>query len=267
MKFLFCGDIVGRSGRDAVMKHLPALKAEHAPDFIIANADNAAGGFGVTPLLARELFNAGVDVVTAGDHVWDQKELLPFLSQERRLLRPANFPDGAPGFGSGLFEAKNGRKVLVIHLLGQVFHKEHAECPFRTVDRLLDAYRMPSGAAAIFVDFHAEATSEKTAMGHHLNGRVSAVIGSHTHIPTRDARVLSKGTAYQTDAGMCGDYDSVIGFRPEGPIRRFLTKMPKIRLETAENEGTLSGALIETDDRTGLALRIQPVQMGGVALC
>lgn len=266
MKLLFCGDIVGRAGRDAVLKHLPALKREHAPDFTVLNVDNAAGGFGVSPELARELLKAGADVLTGGDHVWDQKEIVPYLAQEKRLLRPANFPDSVAGSGFGIFEAANGKKVAVLHLLGQVFHKEHAACPFANADKLLEGVRLGAGVAAILVDFHAEATSEKTAMGIYLDGRVSAVLGSHTHIPTADARILPKGTAYQTDCGMCGDYNSVIGFAPEGPLKRFLTKVTKAKMEPAVGEGTLCGALIETDDATGKARAITPLKIGG-ALC
>ncbi len=253
MKLLFLGDIVGRSGRDAVVKHLPRLKTEYAIDFAIVNGDNAAGGFGITPQMVRDLLAAGADVVTAGDHVWDQKDLPPFLAQEKRLLRPANFPDSAPGAGHGVYTTASGKKIVVLHLLGQVFHKEHAACPFATADSVLAPYRLGAGVQAIFVDFHAEATSEKNAMGHYLDGRVSAVIGSHTHVPTADTRIFPKGTAYQTDAGMCGDYNSVIGFAPEGPLKRFLTKIPKAKMEPAEGEGSVCGVVVETDDATGLA--------------
>lgn len=266
MKLFFCGDIVGRSGREAALSHLPRLKAEHAFDFVVASGDNAAGGFGITSAVARELLAGGVDVITGGDHIWDQKEILPYLAQEKRLLRPANFPDSAPGAGSGLFEAVSGRKVFVVHLLGQVFHKEHAACPFATANQLLEGVRMPAGAQAILVDFHAEATSEKMAMGHHLDGRVSLVVGSHTHVPTADARILPRGTAYQTDAGMCGDYNSVIGFAPEGPLQRFLTKISRVPLEPASGEGTLCGVMVETDDTTGLAKAVTAIRRGGV-LC
>lgn len=266
MKLFFCGDVVGRSGRDAVIRHLPKLQPELGIDFTVVNCDNASGGFGVSPKDARDLFAAGADVLTAGDHVWDQKDIIPYLEQERRLLRPANFPDGTPGFGGGLFTGRNGHKVFVLHLLGQVFHKENAECPFAKANQMLAGTKLGHGVQAILVDFHAEATSEKMAMGHHVKGRVSAVVGSHTHVPTNDARVLTGGTAYITDAGMCGDYDSVIGFKPESPLTRFLTKTNKARLEPAEGEGTLSGVLIDIDDKTGKAGSILPVQRGG-ALC
>lgn len=252
MKLLFLGDIVGRSGRDAVVKHLPQLKREHGLNFVVASGDNAAGGFGITPVICRELFDAGVDVVTGGDHVWDQKETVAFLSMEKRFLRPANFPAKTPGAGFGLYE-KNGKKILVVHLLGQVFMRDHVDCPFATADRILDGYRLGANVDAIMVDMHCEATSEKMAMGKYLDGRVSLVVGSHTHVPTADARVLPKGTAYQTDAGMCGDYDSVIGFEASGPLERFLSKMPKIRMEPAQGEGVACGVLAEIDAKTGLA--------------
>lgn len=258
MKLLFLGDIVGRSGRDAVVAALPKLRAEHALDFMVVSGDNAAGGFGITPQVCKELFDAGADVITGGDHIWDQKEIIPYLSQEKRLLRPANFPDKAPGRGHGLFENKSGKKLFVLHLLGQVFHKEHTNCPFATADKLLDGVKL--GAQNILVDTHAEATSEKMAMGKYLDGRVSVVTGSHTHVPTADARILPKGTAYQTDAGMCGDYDSVIGFEASGPLERFLTKISRIKMEPASGAATVCGTLVETDDKTGLANSCKAIQ-------
>lgn len=260
MNILFLGDIVGRSGRDAVVKHLPHLKREWAVDFVVVSGDNAAGGFGITPVIARELFAAGADIITGGDHVWDQKEIVPFLSTEKKLLRPANFPHRAPGTGHALITLPSGKKVLVLHLLGQVFHKEHLDCPFAAVDRLLEGMTLGKNVSAILVDFHAEATSEKMAMGKYLDGRVSAVVGSHTHVPTHDARIFPKGTAYQTDAGMCGDYDSVIGFEASGPLERFLTKITKHKMEAASGEATLCGFFVETDDATGLAKSCRAVQ-------
>lgn len=261
MKLLFCGDVVGRAGRDAVVKHLPKLRAEWKLDFVVVDGDNAAGGFGITPAVCKDFFEAGADVVTGGDHIWDQKEIIPYLASEKRLLRPQNFPDKAPGTGHGLFTAKNGKKVLVVHLLGQVFHKEHTNCPFATVDKMLEGMTLGANVSAIIVDMHAEATSEKMAMGQYLNGRVSMVVGSHTHVPTADARVLTKGTGYQTDAGMCGDYNSVIGFDKEAPLERFLTKISKNRLEPAAGEGILCGLLVETDDATGLAISAQAMSV------
>lgn len=261
MNLLFLGDVVGRSGRDAVVKHLPSLRAEHALDFVVVNGDNAAGGFGITPALCKDFFDAGADVVTGGDHIWDQKEIIPYISQEKRLLRPQNFPDRTPGTGYGIFTAKSGKKVLVLHLLGQVFHKEHAHCPFATADTLLAQVTLGRGVSAALVDFHAEATSEKMAMGQYLDGRVSMVVGSHTHVPTQDARILPRKTAYQTDSGMCGDYNSVIGFKPEGPREKFLSKVPKFgKLEPAAGEATLCGCLVSTDEVTGLATACRAIQ-------
>ena len=253
MRLLFLGDVVGRSGRDAVVAQLPGLRASLALDAIIVNGDNAAGGFGITPAICRDFLAAGADIVTGGDHIWDQKDIVPYLSQEKRLLRPQNFPEKTPGTGMAIVTLSTGKKLGVLHLLGQVFHKEHAACPFAEADRQLAQWRLGANLDAFLVDFHAEATSEKNAMGHYLDGRVSAVVGSHTHVPTSDARVLKNGTAYHTDAGMCGDYDSVIGFEKTAPLERFLTKISKNRLEPASGKATLCGTLIELDTRTGLA--------------
>ena len=260
MKLLFLGDIVGRAGRDAVLAHLPALKADYAVDFCVVNADNAAGGFGVTPAICAELFQAGADVITGGDHIWDQRDIIPMLSQDQRVLRPHNYPPRTPGSGVALHQLANGKKIAVIHVLGQVFHKEHVSCPFACVEAVLKEYAMGRQVQAILVDFHAEATSEKMAMGHFCDGRASVVVGSHTHVPTADARILAKGTANQTDAGMCGDYHSVIGFDMAAPLERFLSKINKVRLEPASGAGVICGLLVVTDDRTGLALRCVPIQ-------
>lgn len=252
MKILFLGDVVGRSGRDAITSQLPKIRKELLIDFAIVNADNAASGFGVTPNICKDFFAAGADVVTGGDHIWDQKEITSYIDGEKRLLRPHNFPDKTPGTGTGEFATKDGKKVMVIHLLGQVFHKEHTNCPFATVDRLLEGVNLKT--TSVIVDFHAEATSEKMAMGKYLDGRVSMVVGSHTHVPTNDARVLPKGTAYQTDGGMCGDYDSVIGFDSAAPLERFLTKVHRgSKLEPAQGAATLCGLLAEIDYTSGLA--------------
>jgi hypothetical protein len=258
---LFCGDVVGRSGREAVLKHVPRLRAEHALDFVIVNGDNAARGFGITPDIVREFLAAGVDVVTGGDHIWDQKEIFPYLEREPRLLRPHNFPEKAAGKGFGIYPLPDGRSIAVLHLLGQVFHKEYLDCPFACADRALATTRLKQEVAAIFVDMHAEATSEKNAMAHFLDGRVSAVVGSHTHVPTADARIFPKGTAYQTDAGMCGDYDSVIGFEPDVPLQIFTTKIRKARMTPASGTGTLAATLIMLDGATGLARSITPLMV------
>lgn len=250
MKILFLGDVVGRSGRDAVVAHVPKLRKELNLDFVVVSGDNAAGGFGITPTICKDFYDHGVDCVTGGDHVWDQKEIIPFLSKEKRFLRPQNFPAKTPGFGVGRYSA-GAKEVVVIHLLGQVFMRDHVDCPFATADKILEDLSLKK--SVIIVDMHCEATSEKTAMGKYLDGRVSLVTGSHTHVPTADARVLPKGTAYQTDAGMCGDYDSVIGFEASGPLERFLTKISKTKMEPASGEGRLCGTLAEIDDKTGLA--------------
>jgi metallophosphoesterase (TIGR00282 family) len=260
MRLLFFGDVVGRSGRDALMAQLPALKRQLAADVVVVNVDNAAGGFGVSGTICRELLGGGADVLTGGDHIWDQKDILPTLAQEKRLLRPQNYPEKTPGHGHYVLNAAGGKRVLVVHVMGQVFMRDQVQCPFAQMDHILSEYRLGKDVSAIVVDFHAEATSEKMAMGVYLDGRVSMVVGSHTHVPTHDARVLPKGTAYQTDAGMCGDYDSVIGFESSGPLLRFTSKLPKVKIEPAQGVATLCGVLVETDDATGLAKSCRPVQ-------
>lgn len=261
MKILFCGDVVGRSGREAVLEHVPMLRGVHGLDAVVVNIDNAAGGFGATPDEIRTFAAAGVDVMTGGDHIFDQKEALGMLAKEPRLLRPHNFPASVPGTGCRLFTLTSGRKLLILHLLGQVFHREYLNSPFECAEAALAPYRLGSTVDAILVDMHAEATSEKMAMGVYLDGRVSAVIGSHTHVPTADAHILKGGTAYQTDAGMCGDYDNtIIGFKPEGPMQQFLHKYRKVRMEPGRGRGTLSGVIIEIK-QNGLAERITPVKI------
>lgn len=260
MKLLFCGDVVGRAGRDAVTRFVPQLRAEYQLDAVIVNVDNAAGGFGVTADCCRVMKDAGVDVFTGGDHVWDQKDAQKLVETEDRLLRPHNYPARTPGTGLRLFTLKNSKKLLVLHLLGQVFHKEYLDSPFLCAETALAPFRLANNVDAILVDMHAEATSEKNAMGIFLDGKVSAVVGSHTHIPTADYRILPKGTAYQTDTGMCGNYQSVIGFEPEAPLAQFLLKMRKIRMEPAKGNGTLSALLVETNDKSGLATRVEYLQ-------
>ncbi|MCC7260390.1 MAG: TIGR00282 family metallophosphoesterase [Alphaproteobacteria bacterium] len=262
MKFLLLGDVIGRSGREAVKKHLPRLRVEWSLDFVLVNVDNASGGFGVTPKHCDEFLKMGADVLTGGDHVWDQSEIKPYINNAPRMLRPLNFPEGTPGRGTGLYEVK-GKKVLVVHALGQVFMRENLDCPFRAVEQVLKGHVLGKTVDAILVDFHAEATSEKNAMGLFLDGKVSAVVGSHTHIPTSDVRVLPNGTAYQTDMGMCGDYNSIIGMQPAGPMEIFLKKMRKVKMTPALGEATLCGLYVETDDATGLAKEVRTVQVGG----
>lgn len=264
MKILFLGDVVGRAGRKAIKQHLKNLKDEHQIDFTIINCDNASGGFGVNRATHQELLELGADVLCGGDHIWDQKEITTFLNDSKKLLRPMNFPKACPGTGARIFVTDAGKKILVIHLLGQVFIKYHVDCPFAAADEILKNNKLGRDVDAIFVDFHAEASSEKMAMGKFLDGRVSAVIGSHTHIPTNDCHVMKGGTAFQSDAGMCGDYDSVIGMEKNVPLQMFLQKRKFDRMEPAQGEATLCGAVVEIDDATGLAKKIFPIKFGGI---
>jgi 2',3'-cyclic-nucleotide 2'-phosphodiesterase len=262
MKLLFLGDIVGRAGREAVVRHLPTLRTTLQPDIVIANAENAAAGFGITRAIADELLKLGIDCLTTGNHVWDQRELLGQIDQLPRLLRPLNYPAGTPGRGHALIALPDKRQVLVINLMGRLF-MDALDDPFAAIESLLGQYRLGNNLAGIFVDFHAEASSEKMALGHFLDGRVSAVVGTHTHVPTADAMLLPRGTAYQTDSGMCGDYHSVIGMKKEVPVARFTRKLPTDRLSPAEGEATLCGVYVEIHDATGLAQTIKPVRVGG----
>ena len=263
MRILFLGDVMGRAGRAAVQTRLPVLRADWKLDFVVVNGENASGGMGLTPEHARLLLAAGADALTLGDHAFDQKDMLAFIETEPRIIRPLNYAKGAPGRGARVFEATHGRKVLVAQALGQVFMKRPFDDPFSAVEPVLKAHPPGGLVQASLIDMHCEATSEKMAMGHFCDGRASIVVGTHTHVPTADAMVLAKGTAYQTDAGMCGDYDSVIGMDKAEPMRRFLTGMAKDRFTPAEGEATLSGCFVETDDRTGRAVRIDMVRVGG----
>jgi metallophosphoesterase (TIGR00282 family) len=264
MRFAFFGDVVGRSGRDGISDHLPDLRRRLGLDFVVINAENAASGFGITENTARELFAAGADCLTLGNHSWDQREALTYIVREHRLIRPANYPilSEAPGRGSQVFETNAGHRVLVVNLLGRV-HMDAMDDPFAAVDRELDACPLGSVADAVIVDMHCEATSEKMAMGHYCDGRASLVVGTHTHVPTADAQILNGGTAYQTDAGACADYDSVIGNQKEEPLRRFTTKISGGRYKPAEGPATVCGVYVETDPKTGLALRVEPIRIGG----
>jgi metallophosphoesterase (TIGR00282 family) len=226
------------------------------------NGENSAGGFGISEAILTELLDAGADVVTTGNHVWDQREALVFIERYDRLLRPINFPQGTPGKGAGLFKAANGMDVLVINAMGRVFMQD-LDDPFPAVEQELAACGLKSGADVILIDFHAEATSEKEAMGHFVDGRASAVIGTHTHVPTADEQILNGGTAYISDAGMCGDFDSVLGMDKEEPINRFLTKISTRRFAPSLGVATICGVGIEIDDTTGLARAIAPVRLGG----
>lgn len=258
MKILFIGDIVGKGGRRAVAEILPKLVLDEGIDFVIANGENAAGGMGITPEKAKQLFEMGVDVITSGNHIWKKKEIIPFLDQEARLLRPANYPPGVPGKGCGVYTTKKGGVVAVLNLEGRVFMRA-LESPFKVAEQQLAYLRRE--ARVIFVDFHAEATSEKIALGWFLDGEVSAIIGSHTHVQTADERLLPGGTAYMTDAGMTGPCDSVIGIKKEIAIERFLTLMPN-KFETASGKVELQGAIVEVNEADGLGVSIRRVKMG-----
>lgn len=262
MRVLFLGDIVGRSAREAIVDQMPRLRTELDLDFVVVNGENAAGGFGITKAICEELYDCGVDVITLGNHAWDQREAMIHVDQETRLIRPRNFPQGTPGRGSCLYQTEKGQQVLVINAMGRVF-MDALDCPFASVGEALDETPLGDIADFVLVDFHAEATSEKMAMGHFCDGRASLVVGTHSHVPTADAQIFNDGTAYQTDAGMCGDYDSVIGMDKNEPVNRFQTKISSGRFSPALGPATLCGVLVETDPVTGLATSIEPFRRGG----
>ncbi len=262
MKLLFIGDVVGRAGRDVVCARLPGLRDALGLDFVVLNGENAAGGYGITEKICGAFFGAGVDVITTGNHVWDQREIISYISRESRLLRPHNYPPGTPGAGAGVFAAPRGRKVLVVHVMCRLFMNP-LDDPFAGANAALDGHVLGGSVDAAVLDIHGEATSEKIAMGHFVDGRVSLAVGSHTHVPTADTLILPGGTAYQTDAGMCGDYDSVIGMDKRNSVLRFTRKMPTERLVPALGEGTLCAVYAETDDDSGLATRVAPLRIGG----
>lgn len=264
MRFAFFGDVVGKSGRDGLAEYLPGLRRQLDLEFVIINAENAAAGFGITENTAKELFAAGADCLTLGNHSWDQKEALTYIVREPRLIRPFNYPilSDAPGRGVQMFETDRGRRIMVTNLLGRV-HMDALDDPFAAADRALNDCPLGDVADAVVVDMHCEATSEKMAMGHFCDGRASLVVGTHTHVPTADCQILPGGTAYQTDAGACADYDSVIGNEKEEPLRRFTTRISGGRYKPASGPATVCGVFVETDDRTGLALRVEPIRVGG----
>lgn len=262
MRILFLGDIVGRAAREAVAAALPGLRTRLAVDLAIVNAENASHGFGLAPEMARALLAAGADVLTLGNHAWDRREITAYIAGEPRLIRPLNFPPATPGAGSITVALADGRKALIVNAMGRLF-LDPLDCPFRTTERLLAQHRLGGTVAAIVIDFHAEATSEKMAYAHSFDGQVSLVAGTHTHCPSADHQVLPGGTAFISDVGMCGDYDSVIGMAKGPASLRFWTRMPGERLAPAEGEPTLCGVFVETDDATGLALRIMPLRQGG----
>ena len=264
MRILFLGDVVGRSGREALTAALPGLRARLLLDLVIVNGENASHGFGLAPDMARAFLAAGADVITLGNHTWDRKEIVPYLETEPRVIRPANYPPGTPGRGAHVVEVSGRRRALVMNVMGRLF-MEPLDDPFRAVQAELAKHRMGADGTiqAAVIDVHAEASSEKAAFGHSFDGMVSLVVGTHTHTPSADHQILPGGTAYMTDAGMCGDYDSVIGMQKAGAALRFWRKLPGERLAPAEGEATLCGVFVETDDATGLARRIEPLRLGG----
>lgn len=261
MRILFLGDIVGRPGRNAVAERLPELRRRWRLDAVVINGENSAGGFGITEAICDELIEAGADAVTLGNHSWDQREALVFIARQPRLIRPCNYPAGTPGRGANLIDLTDGRRLLVVNVMGRLF-MDALDDPFPALEREIALCPLGQVADAILVDIHAEATSEKQAIAYHLDGRVSLAVGTHTHVPTADHRILPKGTAYISDAGMCGDYESILGLQREEPIRRFIEKVPGARAEVALGEGTLCGLAVETDDGTGLAIRAAAVRLG-----
>ena len=263
MRLLFLGDVMGRAGRKAIIDRLPKLREELRLEFVVVNGENATGGMGLSGTHAKTLLDAGVDVLTLGDHAFDQRDMLQFCEKEQRIIRPLNFAKASPGTGARLYTAQNGKKVFVAQALGTVFMKRAFDDPFSALDAALKTAPLGGLAQAVIVDFHCEATSEKMAMGHYLDGRASLVVGTHTHVPTADTMILPNGTGYQTDAGMCGDYHSVIGMEKAEPLRRFITGMSKERFTPATEEATLSGVLVQTDDKTGKATSIKAFRDGG----
>lgn len=264
MRLAFFGDVVGRAGRKAIAEHLPRLKAQLKLDFVVVNGENAAGGFGITEATAEEIFAAGADCITLGNHSWDQAEALSYIEREPRLLRPMNYPLGLsiPGRGSQLFTTPDGKQVFVAQVHGRAF-MDALDDPVQAVARALDEAPLMQVADAVIIEVHAEATAEKYVIGHYADGRATLVVGAHTHVPTADAQILENGTGYLTDAGMCGDYDSVIGMKKEPIVRKAATRLPTERKTPAEGTATVCGVFVESDDATGLAKAIAPVRVGG----
>jgi hypothetical protein len=262
MRILFVGDVVGRSGRTIVLDRLPGLIADWKLDLVVVNGENAAGGFGITEAIYQELIDAGADAITLGNHAWDQREALVFIERAPRLIRPVNYPAGTPGRGAAMIEAKNGARALVINAMGRIF-MDPLDDPFAAIDRELAVCALKSGADAIVIDIHCEATSEKQSMGYFADGRASLVVGTHTHAPTADHRILPGGTAFISDVGMTGDYESVIGMVKDEPLGRFLRKISSAKFEPATGAATLCAVAVETDDATGLAKRVGAVRLGG----
>jgi 2',3'-cyclic-nucleotide 2'-phosphodiesterase len=263
MRILFVGDVVGRTGRTAVLERLPGLIKDWKLDLVVVNGENAAGGFGITETIYTELIDAGADAITLGNHSWDQREALVFIERAPRLIRPVNYPKGTPGRGAALVDTKTGKRALVINAMGRIF-MDAMDDPFAAVERELSACALKTGADAIILDMHCEATSEKQAMGYFCDGRVSLVVGTHTHCPTADHRIMPGRTAFVSDVGMTGDFESVIGMNKDEPLNRFLRKIPGAKFEPASGPATLCGLAVETNDTTGLAVRVGPVRLGGI---
>lgn len=261
MRIVFIGDIMGRSGREALQKYLPAIRQSLEPDVIIVNGENAASGRGITEKICKQFYEWGVDCITSGNHIWDQREILSYIARDPKLLRPLNYPEGTQGSGLYIHTIQDGRKICVINAMARLF-MEPLEDPFRLVHETVQKVQLRRDVVAIFVDFHGETTSEKMALAHYLDGKISALVGTHTHIPTADAHILPGGTAYMSDSGMTGDYHSVIGVTTEVGIHNFVKKVPRMPLQPAAEAGMLCGAYIETDDKTGLARRIEPIRIG-----
>jgi len=262
VRLIFIGDVIGKAGRKAISRHLPKLRDKFKPDLVVVNGENAAGGFGITEKIFDQLQGDGADVVTLGNHAFDQREALVFIERTDALLRPVNYPPGTPGKGAGVFSTANGQQVLVMNVMGLIMMNPLGD-PFAAVEKELTACPMGAGCDAVIIDMHCEATSEKMAMGHFADGRASLVVGTHTHVPTADHQIFPGGTAFQTDAGMTADYDSVIGMDKEEPLNRFLSKISTGRMTPATGEPTMCGIAVETDDKTGLAVNISPIRMGG----
>ena len=262
MNILVCGDIVRKSGRNVLRNLLPNLIKEKQIDFVIANGENAANGFGITKKICEELYSYGVDAITTGNHIWDQKEIIEHIENDKRLIRPCNYPKNTPGNGFGIFQLKNGSEVVVINLMCRLF-MDPLDNPFESIDETLDILKSKFNNSIFFVDIHGESTSEKMALAHFIDGRVTGIVGTHTHVPTSDLQILEKGTFYQTDLGMCGDYDSVIGMKKEYSINRFTKKHLKSRLETADGEGTLCATLIQINAEDKKVVNFDQIILGG----
>ena len=262
MKILFCGDVVGRSGRDIIEKELPIVKENHEIDFVIVNGENAASGFGITKKICDFFYSLGVDVITSGNHIWDQKEILEHINTDKRLLRPCNYPKNCPGNGYGSYRTEFGITINVINVMCRLF-MDAIDNPFDSINDIVDLLKSKDGNSIIIIDIHGESTSEKMALAHFLDGKVTAIFGTHTHVPTADLQILEKGSFFQTDLGMCGDYDSVIGMKKDKSILKFTHKHARSRLETANGKGTLCGTIIEIDNSTHKIINYDQIIRGG----